>query len=85
VDPTATGTDTVTVAVTDSHASERSLDVTVPIAITAGDATMTCDVGAFSVGEDGGGCCDARSGAAGSSVPLSIALAALLRRRRRAS
>ena len=85
VDPSATGTDSVTVSITDSHASARSLDVTVPIAITAGDPTTVCDAGAFSVGEDGGGCCDARGGAAGSSVPLSIALAALLRRRQRAS
>jgi endonuclease G len=85
IDPAATGSDSVTVAVTDSHTSQRTLDITIPIAITAGEATTPCDVGAFSVGEDGGGCCDAGQGAGASVIPLSIAVAALLRRRRHAS
>jgi len=79
-DPAATGMDAVTVTITDANDSQRALALTIPIAIEDGTPAATCDPGAFSVDE--GGCCDSGHGAAGTSIPLGIAVAAILRRRR---
>jgi Trypsin len=81
-DPTATGDDAVTVKVTDSSDDKRVVDIAIPIAITAAGTppATPCDVDAFSVGE--AGCCDTGRGAAPTSIPLAIAILAVLRRRR---
>jgi endonuclease G len=79
-DPAATGSDAVTVTVTDSAHADRAVPITIPIAIADGAAPKSCDVNAFS--EDaGGGCCD--SGHGGGSIPLALGVLAVVIRSRR--
>jgi hypothetical protein len=82
-DPGVAGTDNVTVTVTDTTATTRTAAITIPITIedTASPAA-SCDVNAFGDTGSGGGCCDSGGGAPGTAIPLGIALALLLNRRR---
>jgi uncharacterized protein (TIGR03382 family) len=77
VDPAAApGSDSMVVTVTDKHAKQRSLAVTIPITIQdGGPPPRPCSL------DDGGGCCDTSGGPG--SFPLAIAVLAILRRRLR--
>ncbi len=75
-----TGSDNLTVKVTDASDPARTLDVVVGISVEDGDPDDDCDPTAF--GDDGGGCCDTRRSAEG-SIPLVMFVALALRRRRR--
>jgi endonuclease G len=80
-DPNASGSDAVTVTVTDNNDGKRAVEIAIPIAIVAGTPPpMACNVDAFSVAE--AGCCDSGRGAAPTAIPLAIAILAVLRRRR---
>ena len=77
------GVDAVTVTVTDAADATRAVDQVFAIAVAA-PAGGDCDPTAFADGlgaGDGGGCCDAGAGAAG-SIPLALGVLAILRRRR---
>jgi uncharacterized protein (TIGR03382 family) len=76
--PDVAGADQVTVTITDTKDTSRSIFVTLPITITDG-SPESCDIDDF---EDGGCCSIGGSGAAG-SIPLALAVLVLLRRRRR--
>lgn len=78
-DPTATGSDAVTVEVADG---DRKVATTIPIAIADGTAPASCDVNAFSVGDDSGGCCSSTGGGTG-SIPLALGVLAVVIRSRR--
>jgi endonuclease G len=82
-DPGVAGSDAVVVTVTDATNPARAVDMTIPVTIA--DTTSpasSCDANAFGSGTGGGGCCDSGGGAPGTAIPLAIALAALLGRRR---
>ena len=79
-DPASTGSDAVTVTVTDSAHTDRAVPITIPIAIADGTAPKSCDVNAFSE-DGGGGCCDSSHG--GGSIPLALGVLALVIRSRR--
>jgi secreted trypsin-like serine protease len=78
-DPAASGSDSVTVVVADGV---RKVTTTIPIAIEDGTAPASCDVNAFSVGDDSGGCCSSSGGGTG-SIPLAIGVLAVVIRSRR--
>ena len=78
-DASATGSDAVTVKVADGA---RAVETTIPITIADGTAPASCDVNAFSVGEDGGGCCST-SGGGTSSIPIALGVLAVVIRSRR--
>jgi uncharacterized protein (TIGR03382 family) len=78
IDPAAApGADQVTVKVTDSHHTNRSMSITIPIEIKDGTPPRSCDIDAFSEA----GCCDA-GGHSGAAIPLALGVLALVRRRR---
>lgn len=74
-----TGTDTVTVTVTDKNDATRAVALTVPVNIVDGDPDDDCDPEAFG---DDGGCCSASRDASG-SISLAAFVLLVLRRRRR--
>jgi endonuclease G len=78
-DPAVIGADSVTVTITDAMDATRKLDLAIPITVTDGTAG-TCSFDGLDSG-GGGGCCDAGRSPAG-SLPLGLAILALLRRRR---
>jgi secreted trypsin-like serine protease len=75
-----TGSDALTISVTDTHDGTRTLPVTVAIDVTAGAGSGSCDVNGF----PSGGCCDAGGGSSRSlgSLGLALVVGAVLRRRR---
>lgn len=75
-----TGTDYVTVTVTDKNDASRAVALKVPVNIVDGDPDDDCDPEAF--GEEGGGCCSASRDARGSIVLAGFVLLVLRRRRR---
>jgi hypothetical protein len=81
-DAAASGSDSVVVTVTDADHTERAVAMTIPITIAEGTAPASCDVDAFSTGDDGGGCCEAGGGGAG-AIPLALGVLALVIRSRR--
>jgi endonuclease G len=81
-DPGVAGQDSLVVTITDTTTAGRALAVTIPITIADGAPADSCDVDAFENDGSDGGCCDSGRNANG-SVVLGIALAAVLRRRRR--
>ena len=76
-----TGSDSVTVTVTDTMDATRAVDMTYPITVTDPTGAATCDAAAFDDGSGGGGCCDAGR-SAGGSLPLALGVLAILGRRR---
>ena len=72
----------VIVTVTDKNDPARKLDVKIPIAIGNGVPTTGCDVDAFELDEEGGGCCDSGRGGRTSALLTLLVLGALVRRRR---
>jgi endonuclease G len=78
----AAGSDSVVVTVTDADHSNRAVSMTIPIEIADGSAPASCDIDAFSIGDDGGGCCEAGGGGAG-AIPLALGVLALVIRSRR--
>lgn len=80
--PGVAGPDSMVVTITDTTTAGRALAVKIPITINDGTPAESCDVDAFENDGSGGGCCDSGRSANG-SVVLGIALAAVLRRRRR--
>ncbi|HSN26122.1 MAG TPA: trypsin-like serine protease [Kofleriaceae bacterium] len=79
-DKTATGSDSVTVTVTDATDVQRVVPLTIPVTAMDGTAPASCDPTAFS--EDGGGCCESGRGGAG-SIPLALGVLAVVIRSRR--
>jgi len=73
----ATGSDAVTISVTDANNSTRTLSLTIPIAVTAGAGSGTCDVNAF----PSGGCCDVGGSPSGSAMLVLVVGLLLVRRR----
>jgi len=74
------GADTMEVTVSDKSDPDRKLVVKIPVLIADGSPPDECDVNAF--GGDSGGCCDTRRSASG-SLPLSLVVLLVLRRRRK--
>ncbi|MGE0398847.1 MAG: trypsin-like serine protease [Kofleriaceae bacterium] len=70
------GNDRVSVTITDANDASRSIFITMPITIRDGDPE-SCSLDDF----DDGGCCSTSHSATG-SIPLGLALLALLRRKR---
>jgi len=79
-DATATGSDSVTVTVTDSTDTMRAVPLSIPVTAMDGSAPASCDPNAFS--EDGGGCCETGGGGTG-SIPLALGVLAVVIRSRR--
>jgi secreted trypsin-like serine protease len=78
-DPDATpGDDALTVTITDTKHIGRALPLTIKIQIDDGTPGPVCDLDDF----DTGGCCDSRGRSSG-TVPLALAVLALVLRRRR--
>ncbi|MFN0252783.1 MAG: trypsin-like serine protease [Kofleriaceae bacterium] len=78
-DPGVAGADQVTVTITDTQDTSRSIFVTLPITIRDG-TPESCDIDDF----EEGGCCSIGGGrGAGGSFLLALAVLALLRRKRR--
>jgi uncharacterized protein (TIGR03382 family) len=74
-----TGSDALTIDVTDANDSTRSVPVTIAIDVTSGAGSGTCDVDGFPAA----GCCSASGNPAGSAALALVVGAALVRRRRR--
>ncbi len=75
--PDVAGNDQLTVTITDNEDKSRSIFITMPITILDGEPE-NCSLEDFG----DGGCCSTSHGATG-SIPLSLALLVILRRRRR--
>jgi endonuclease G len=74
--------DSLVVSVADTKDATRTLDVTIPIGIATNAVDGTCNVDAFEVGGDSGGCCQSGR-SAGGALPLTLFVLVALRRRRR--
>ena len=74
---TATGSDAVTISVTDANNSTRTVPVTIPIDVTTGAGSGACDVDGF----PSGGCCDVGGNPSGSAVLVLVVGLLLVRRR----
>lgn len=75
------GADALEVQLTDHKNTKRALAMTVPFTVQAGTPSgKGCDLSAFA--DEGGGCCEAGHGGAG-TIPLAIGVLAVVRRRRR--
>jgi MYXO-CTERM domain-containing protein len=73
-----TGSDSVTIDVTDANDSTRSVPVTIAIDVTSGAGSGTCDVDDF----PSAGCCSIGGNPSGSALLAFVVGAALVRRRR---
>ena len=73
-----TGSDALTVSVTDANDATRSVPVTIAIDVSSGTSSGTCDVNEF----PSAGCCDA-GGAPSGAAALAVVVGAVLVRRRR--
>ncbi len=76
--PDVAGTDSLIVTITDTKDASRSIFITMPLTIMDG-TPQSCSLDDF---EEDGGCCSTSRSATG-SIPLGLALLALLRRKRR--
>ena len=74
----APGDDALTVTMTDTKHSYRTLAITIPLTIAAGTAMGPCDLNTFA---ETGGCCET-GGRPGGALPLALGVLAVVRRRR---
>jgi uncharacterized protein (TIGR03382 family) len=73
-----TGSDAVTISVTDANNSTRTLSLTIPIDVTSGMGSGACDVNGF----PSAGCCDASGGSPSGAAALALVVGLMLVRRR---
>jgi secreted trypsin-like serine protease len=79
LDEGVAGKDKLVVTVSDKNNPDRKVAMTIPITIEDGDPGSDCDPNAF--GGDSGGCCDSGR-SSGGSIPLTLVVLLVLRRRR---